>query len=72
MSGRYIRQKPYVSNDGIYVPVHEYVPEGTESMYTCVMTREMFVEAYEKWIKPTYDTYTPSHDYDDGIDDWCD
>ena len=41
-------------------------------MYNCVMTREMFVEAYEKWIKPTYKTYTPSHDYDDDVDCWCD
>ena len=51
MSGRYIRQFPYVGEDGIYVPVHEYVPEGCESNYTRVMTKEMFVEAYNKWIK---------------------
>ena len=51
MSGRYIRQKPYVDEDGIYVPVNEYVPEGCDGVYKCVMTKEMFVEAYNKWIK---------------------
>ena len=69
MSGRYIRQKPYVGDDGIYVPVHEYVPEGTESMYTCVMTKAMFVEAYERWIKHTNEN--PFLGRDDA-DDWCD
>ena len=60
MSGRYIRQKPYVDEYGIYVPEKEYVPEGTESFYRCIMTKEMFIEAYDKWIKeyrprPTYE-----------------
>ena len=68
MSGRYIRQKPYVGNDGIYIPVNEYVPEGTESMYTCVMTREMFVEAYNKWIKNANDDNFVGQD---DADCWC-
>lgn len=51
MSGRYIRQEPYVDDYGIHVPVNEYVPEGVMPMYKCVMTKEMFVEAYNKWIK---------------------
>ena len=51
MSGRYIRQEPYVDNNGIYVPYKEYVLEGTASIYKCIMTREMFIEAYNKWIK---------------------
>jgi hypothetical protein len=72
MSGRYIRQEPYVNDYGIYVPLHEYVPEGTASIYQCVMTKEMFVEAYEKWIKPSYNV---SCDFDasshDDADCWC-
>ena len=51
MSGRYIIQEPYVDDDGIYIPLKEYVPEGCESAYLCVTTKEMFVEAYNKWIK---------------------
>jgi hypothetical protein len=51
MSGYYIRQYPYVDDYGVYVQEREYVPEGTESTYKCVMTKEMFIEAYNKWIK---------------------
>ena len=46
----YIKQLPFVNNDGIYVPVEEYAPEGMASTYKCIMTKEMFVEAYNKWI----------------------
>ena len=72
MSGKYIKQEPYVDDYGIHMPVNEYVPEGAVSMYRCVMTKEMFVEAYNKWIKPTYNTFVPSHHNDDDADDWCD
>ena len=72
MSGRYIKQEPFVGKDGIYMPVNEYVHEGCASQYRCVLTRKMFVEAYHKWIKPEYDTYTPSHDHDEDADCWCD
>ena len=47
----YIKQEPYVSEDGIYIPLEEYVPEGCASSYKCIMTKEMFVEAYNEWIK---------------------
>ena len=47
----YIEQKPYVDDTGIYVPLEPYVKEGDASYYKCVMTKEMFVEAYNKWIK---------------------
>lgn len=46
-----IKQEPYVGDDGIYIPCNEYVPEGYETTYRCVLTKEMFVEAYNKWIK---------------------
>ena len=48
----YVRQEPYVNEEGIYVPVHEYVQEDCVSVYRCVMTKDMFVEAYNKYIKP--------------------
>lgn len=68
MSGRYIRQDPYVDENGIYVPLNEYVPEGTTSVYQRIMTREMFVEAYNKWIKkPCSNSFVGVDD----ADDWC-
>lgn len=50
MSGYYIRQYPYVDDYGIHVPEKEYVPEGCASTYKCVVTKELFVEAYNRWI----------------------
>ena len=47
----YIKQEPYVGEDGIYVPCEEYVEEGCTSAYRCVLTKETFIEAYNKWIK---------------------
>lgn len=47
----YIKQEPYVGEDGIYVPCEEYVEEGCASDYKCVLTKDMFIEAYNKWIK---------------------
>ena len=46
-----IKQEPYVGDDGIYMPYNEYVPEGCETKYKCILTKEMFIEAYNKWIK---------------------
>lgn len=47
----YVKQKPYVGDDAIYVPCEEYVPEGCASIYKAIITKELFVEAYNKWIK---------------------
>lgn len=46
-----VKQEPYVDDNGIWVPYKEYVPEGCRSVYRLVMSKEMFVEAYNKWIK---------------------
>lgn len=47
----YVKQEPRIEDDGIYMPEREYVPEGTYSHYRVVITKEMFIEAYNKWIK---------------------
>ena len=48
---KYVEQFPFVDDDGIYVPIEKYAPQGCISNYICVMTKDMFVEAYNKWIK---------------------
>lgn len=50
-SDKYIKQKPYVGDDGIYCPVNEYVQEGCASAYRLIISKELFIEAYNKWIK---------------------
>lgn len=48
---KYIKQEPYVDDNGIWTPYEEYVLEGCASDYKLVMSKEMFIEAYNKWIK---------------------
>jgi hypothetical protein len=54
--------KAFVGDDGIYVPSrHDF------RFHEMLISRELFVEAYNKWIKN--DKYV---DYDkDDADDWC-
>lgn len=47
----YIKQEPYIDDTGLYLPCEEYVPEGTASAYRMVISKEQFVEMYNKWIK---------------------
>ena len=47
------KQNPYVDDEGIYVPVNEYVPIGMTSAYRQLIPKEIFVAAYEKWILST-------------------
>ena len=49
---KYIEIHPYVGEDGIYMPVSRYVRDIDKPYsYKLVMTKEMFIEAYNKWIK---------------------
>lgn len=46
----YVKQEPFVGEDGIYIPVVQYAKEGC-GVYNQVISKELFVEAYNKWIK---------------------
>lgn len=47
----YIETKPMIDDIGIWMPVESFVPVDCLSAYKCVMTKEIFIEAYNKWIK---------------------
>lgn len=47
----YIKQEPYINDTGIWIPTEEYILEDCAASYTCLITKELFVEAYNKWIK---------------------
>lgn len=47
---KYIKQEPYIDDEGIWIPVQEYIPEGCVSTYRCLITKELFVEAFNKWL----------------------
>lgn len=71
MSQRYIRQEPYINDYGIFVPEKSCVPEGCASVYNCLITKEIFVEAYNKWIKNDTDKYSSLFKVQDYADCWC-
>lgn len=45
------RAEPYVGEDGIYMPVHEYIYEDSIADYKLFMTREIFQEAFKEYIQ---------------------
>ena len=47
---KWVKNEPIVTEEGIYIPVHPYTIEGEVSKYQLVMTKEMFQEAYRKYI----------------------
>lgn len=48
---KWIKQEPRIKDDGIYVPLAQYVEEGAESQYRLLIPKAIFIEAYNKWIK---------------------
>ena len=42
---------PYVDDEGIWYPVDEYTPEWADTSYKLLISKDMFIEAYNKWIK---------------------
>lgn len=51
----WVTQEPYIGEDGIYKPIYAYAPEGIQMSYEMIISKEMFVEAYNRWIKEAED-----------------
>ena len=49
--GEWRKTEPYIGEDGIYVPKHEYTYEGAAVEYRLFMTKEIFQEAYKEYVK---------------------
>jgi hypothetical protein len=64
MSGYYTKQEPYIDDYGIHVPEQEYVPQGTRGAYKCIMTKDVFVEAYNRWINNVGSDSSDIDDYE--------
>lgn len=45
------KAEPYVGEDGIYMPIHEYIYEGTATEYEMVISKELFQKAFKEYIK---------------------
>jgi len=57
--------KPFVDDEGIYIPSCY-----DQRYYQCLITKELFVEAYNKWIKPQKRSFVKLGE--DTADDWSD
>ena len=57
--------KPYVGYDGIYVP-YEHDPR----YHKLLISRDLFVEAYNKWIKGEPNVFDNPFTGQDDADDW--
>ena len=47
----YTQHFPYVDDEAIWIPAVPFTRNGTISTYQPLITRELFIEAYNKWIK---------------------
>lgn len=48
--GEWRATEPYVDEDAIYMPVHEFEYEGVPTTYVKFMTKELFQEAFKEYI----------------------
>ena len=61
-NNEWIKQEPYVTDDGYYTPVNAYALSGGASMYRLTISREHFIECYKKWILNNPSSSLPSLD----------
>lgn len=47
---KYIKLEPYVDEEAIHIPAVPYAVEGNVAPYKVLITKDLFVEAYNKWI----------------------
>ena len=50
MEKQLIKYEPKVTDDGIYVPVYEYQYESEKPLYKLLISKDIFIEAYSRWI----------------------
>ena len=48
--GEWRKTEPFVGTDGIYVPLRDYIYEGTAEEYRLFMSKEIFQEAFKEYI----------------------
>jgi hypothetical protein len=51
LNEKLVKHEPYVDDEGVWYPCEEYTPEWMDTNYKLVISKKMFVEAYNKWIK---------------------
>ena len=47
----WVKNEPHINDDGIWIPAQSHTPSGTLPVYHLLIPKELFIEAYNKWIK---------------------
>ena len=47
----WVVNKPYIDDTGLWVPQNQYRLKGTSCCYKQLITKELFIEMFNKWIK---------------------
>ena len=50
MVTKYVENKSFVNDKGIFIPLQAYTPEGCASDYQMVVSKKDFIRAYVKFI----------------------
>ena len=50
-SREYVLNTLYIDDKGIWAPCHAYTLKGTASSYNMIISKDLFIEAYNRWIK---------------------
>ena len=61
-NNEWVKQEPYVTDDGYYTPVNAYALSGGASMYRLTISREHFIECYNRWVKEEESSTLPDLD----------
>ena len=51
IGNKYIKNEPFINEDGIYIPAEPCTLEGVSPSYRLLISKEIFIEAYNKFIK---------------------
>ena len=49
-SDNWVKTHPIITDEAILIPKVPYVKEGMSPLYSTLITKELFIEAYKKWI----------------------
>lgn len=45
------KTQPKIDDEGIWMPTSDFVPEGCDTNYKLIIPKDIFIEAYNRWIK---------------------
>lgn len=47
----WVKNEPHIADEGIWIPAQLHTLLGSSPVYNLLIPKELFIEAYNKWIK---------------------